>query len=128
MVDKLPATCDDMLLADIIKKSIVNQADMVSLKAIYTMEGLMNHVYVRYVCDINIILSAMKPIHNLTTPTNDIKAIKNIDIILGIIDTIKEAKLMDQITTNMLSVIESKAVSKIIGIVITMYGLKYSDS
>ena len=54
----------------------------------------------------------MKPIHNLGTPLNDIRAIKNIDIILGIIDTIKDAKLMDRITINMLSIIESKAVSK----------------
>ena len=40
-----------------------------------------------------------------------IKAIKNIDTILTIIDTIKMAGLMDRITLNMLSVIESKAVA-----------------
>ena len=60
----------------------------------------------------NIILSAMRPIFNLSPPTGDVKAIKNIDTILGIIYTIKMAGLMDRITLNMLNVIESKAVAK----------------
>ena len=53
----------------------------------------------------------MRPIFNLLKPTGDGKAIKNIDTILTIIDTIKMAGLMDRITLNMLSVIESKAVA-----------------
>ena len=53
----------------------------------------------------------MRPIFNLLPPTGDIKAIKNIDTILSIIDTIKMAGLMDRITLNMLNVIESKAVA-----------------
>ena len=60
----------------------------------------------------NIFLSAMRPIFNLLAPTGDVKAIKNIDTILSIIDTIKAAGLMDRITLNMLNVIESKAVAK----------------
>ena len=54
----------------------------------------------------------MRPILNLAAPTGDVKAIKNIDTILSIIDTIKEAKLMYRITLNMLNVIESKAVAR----------------
>ena len=85
---------------------------MHSLKSIYTMSGFMKHVYTRYVSDMNIILSVMKPIFNLVAPTGDVRAIKNIDTILSIIDTIKEAKLMDRITLNMLNVIVIKAVSR----------------
>ena len=75
------------------------------------MAGLMKCVYTRYVSDMNIILSAMRPIFNLLPPTGDIKAIKNIVTNLSIIDTIKMAGLMDRITLNMLNVIESKAVA-----------------
>ena len=53
----------------------------------------------------------MQPILNLLPPTGDVKAIKNIDTILTIIDTIKLAGVMDRITLNMLQVIESKAVA-----------------
>ena len=75
------------------------------------MSGLMKYVYNRYVSDMKIIQSAMRPIFNLLPTTGDIKAIKNIDTILTIINTIKMAGLMDRITLNMLSVIESKAVA-----------------
>ena len=54
LVYKLPKTCDDMLLTDAIKNSMVNPLDMHSLKSIYTMAGLMKHVYTRYVSDMNI--------------------------------------------------------------------------
>ena len=54
---------------------MINPLDMQSLKSIYTMNGLMKHVYTRYVSDINIILSAMKPIYNLVTPLGDLRAI-----------------------------------------------------
>ena len=82
-----------MLLTDVIKDSMVNPLDIHSLKSIYTMAGLMKHVYTRYVSDMNIILSAMRPIFNLSPPTGDVKASKNIDTILSIIDTIKVAGL-----------------------------------
>ena len=75
------------------------------------MPGLMKYVYSRYVSDMNIIQSAMRPIFNILPPTGDVKAIINIDTILTIIDTIKMAGVMDRITLNMLSVIESKAVA-----------------
>ena len=86
MVDKLPKTCDFMLLTDAIKDSMVNPLDMHSLKSIYTMSGLMKHVYTRYVSDMNIILSAIKPIYNLVAPMVDVRAIKNIYTVLSIID------------------------------------------
>ena len=70
----------------------------------------MKYVYTRYVSDMKINLSAMRPIFNSSPPTGDVKAIKHIDTILGIIDTITMAGLMDRITLNMLNVIESKAV------------------
>ena len=105
----LPKTCDDMLLTNAIKDSMVNPLDIHSLKSIYTMAGLMKHVYTRYVSDMNIILSAMRPIFNLSPPTGDVKASKNI---LSIIDTIKMAGLMDRITLNTLNMIESEAVAK----------------
>ena len=94
-----------------IKDSMVNSLDIHNLKSTYTMPGLMKYVYNRYVSDMNIIQSAMRPIFNLLQPTGDIKAIKNIDTILTFIDTTKMAALMDRITLNMLSVIESKAVA-----------------
>ena len=37
LVDKLPKTCDDMLLTNAIKDSMVNSLDIYSLKSIYTM-------------------------------------------------------------------------------------------
>ena len=89
-----------------IKDSMVNSLDIHNLKSTYTMPGLMKYVYTRYVSDMNIIQSAMRPIFNLLPPTGDIKAIKTIDTILTIVDTIKMPGLMDRITLNMLSVIK----------------------
>ena len=98
MVDKLPKTCDEMQLCMTIKESMVNSLDVHNLKSIYTLAGLIKYVYSRNVSDMNIIQSAMRPILNLLPPTGDVKAIKNIDTILTIIDTIKLAGLMDRIT------------------------------
>ena len=63
---------------------------------------LIKYVYGKYVSDMNIIQSAMRPILYLLPPNGDIRAIKNIDTILPIIDTIKLAGLMDRIMLNML--------------------------
>ena len=111
LVDKLPKTCDEMLLYMTIKESMVNSIDIHNIKSIYTLAALIKYVYGRYASDMNIIQNAMRPILNLLPPTGDVKAIKNIDTILTIIDTIKLAGPMDRITLNMLQVIESKAVA-----------------
>ena len=49
LIDKLPKSCDDILLTDAIKDSMVNPLDMHCLKSIYTMSGLMKHVYTKYI-------------------------------------------------------------------------------
>ena len=60
-----------MLLTDAIKDSMINPLDMQSLN------GLMKHVNTRYISDMNIILSAMRPIYNIVATMGDVRAIKN---------------------------------------------------
>ena len=60
--------------------------------------------------DINIITATMKPIERLKTTVTDIDCIKEIDVVISIMDEVITACLKVQITEVWLTVIESNVV------------------
>ena len=84
--------------------------DANNTKEMTELGEIMRYVRGKYVSDINIITSTMKPVERLKTPFTDIDCIKAIDVVIPILDQVITAGLKVQITEVWLTVIESKVV------------------
>ena len=100
-------------MAKIIKDSFDNAVDINNTKGMTELGEIMHYVQGKYVSDINIITSNMKPIERLKMTVSDFDCIKAKDVVIPILDQVITAGLKVQIAEVWLTVIESKVVGMI---------------
>ena len=69
----------------------------------------MAHVTIKYLGNPGLILATLRPIRDAKEPLNHVHAIQNIELVLNIMDRIKNAKLEHKVDSQILAECEKKA-------------------
>ena len=96
-------------MAKIIKDTFDNAVDINNTKRMTELGEIMHYVLGKYVLDINIITSPMKPIERLKMLVSDIDCIKAIDVVIPILDKVITAGPKVHITEVWLTLIRKQS-------------------